>query len=217
MPRSMVGLLAVHAAANSTDSQLIMATWGLVLATFLLFLASIVPAVGQFRDWSGKKKAVASTVIPLLHAARSNTTWLLDELLSTDTSEKENNEHLYNAAVNHSHFYSKLDDIPGLSLDQRLEMTILRRQLGAIGSAMSFVAHGDPDNESDLSAEEHLRRATIFAKATLISMDRADRLFTRFRKGSYADEMMSYFDKDFDEAEKQLVDIRRKRREQSQK
>ena len=212
-----MGLLAVHAAASATDSQLVMATWGLVLATFLLFLASIVPAVGQFRDWSGKKKSIASTVIPVLHGARRRTEEIRDELLSTDCGQEEKNQLTYDMAINNKNYLSKLDDMPGLTLDQRLEISVFRNHLGIIGARMSFVAYGDPDNESDLSAEEHLRAATISAQAALISLDRLDRLFTRFRKGIYTDLMLSRMNSDEDAAEKQLVDIRRERLQRSPK
>lgn len=44
------------------EDQLVLATWGLVVATLLLFLfaAGAIPAIAQFREWRERKNSLAS-------------------------------------------------------------------------------------------------------------------------------------------------------------
>jgi hypothetical protein len=217
MSQGMVGLLTVHAAASSTDSQLVMATWGLVLATALLFLSSIVPAIGQFRDWSGKKKAIASTVIPVLHATRSHMEEVRDELLSINYTEQDKIETTYGIMRAIIDQTSELEDLPNLSLDQRLELFVLQNHLRSVSIHLSFTIGEDPELKSSLTPEEQFRRAVVQVQASFLSLDRLDRFFARFRRKTFTDEMTSRGDKDNDVAEKQLVDIRRRRLEEFRK
>ncbi len=201
--------LAAHVVATATDPKLVLATWGLVLATFLLFLASIVPAVGQFRDWSNKKKAIASTVIPVLHATRNHMLEIRSGLLSTDYMAQDTVAGIHGLVDRTRRHTAELEDSPGLSLDQRLELYVLLSHLGFLQIRLSVVASGDPNKESVVSIEEQFRQAIIQVQAALLSLDRLDNFFARSRRGTFTDEMIARVEHDNDEAEKQLVDIRR--------
>ena len=70
----------------------------------------------------------------------------------------------------------------------------------------------DPDN-STMSDEGRLRESLIYCQAALRCLDRLDRLFLGVRRKyhgrTFTEEMFARSSQDFDEAEKQLVDIRR--------
>jgi hypothetical protein len=111
----------------------------------------------------------------------------------------------------------ELEDLPGLSLNQRLEMFVLLGHLRFTVIHLSVVASGDPHHESKITSEEHLRQAIIEVQASILSLDRLDRMFVKFRQGTFTDEMSARTIKDRDVAEKQLVNIRREQREQPRK
>lgn len=112
----------------------------------------------------------------------------------------------------------KIENHEALSLDQRLEIYVLNLQMPSLGFHLSwFYSPGDPGEEqSSISDEERLRRSIICCQAVLLSLDRLDRLFVgvrkKYRGRTFTEEMFARSSHDRDEAEKQLVDIRRKLR-----
>ena len=201
------------------ESQLVEATWGLVAATSLLFLASVVPAVGQFVSWSNSKKSLASDLIPVLHGMRTRATSMRSQLLSlTWPVSSENIVPLENDANYLRSEFKKLENYENLSLDQRLEIYVLGSQIVVLRFHLSWLCSpGDPEEEeSAISDEQRLRESIIYCQAALLSLDRLDQLFVGVRKKyhgrTFTEEMLARSSQDFDQAEKQLVDIRRKLR-----
>ena len=187
------------------ESQLVEATWGLVAATSLLFLASAVPAVGQFVSWSNKKKSLASDLIPVLHVMRTRATNMRSELLSL-TSPVSSDEivSLENDANYMRSDLKKLENHENLSLDQRLEIYVLGSQVVVLRFHLSWLCSpGDPEvEESAVSDEQRLRESIIYCQATLLSLDRLDRLFVGVRKKyhgrTFTQEMLARSSQDFD-------------------
>jgi hypothetical protein len=199
------------------ESQLVEATWGLVAATSLLFLASVVPAVGQFISWSNRKKSLASDLIPTLHRIRKRATDMRSALLSlTSPVSSDDIMPIENDASSMRDDLKKIENHENLSLGQRLEIYVLSSQMPTLGFHLSWLySPGDPDEEqSIISDEERLRQSIIICQAALLSLDRLDRLFAGVRKKyqgrTFTEEMFARNSQDRDEAEKQLVDIRRK-------
>jgi hypothetical protein len=110
----------------------------------------------------------------------------------------------------------KLENHENLSLDQRLEIYVLGSQVVVLRFHLSWLCSpGDPEvEESAVSDEQRLRESIIYCQATLLSLDRLDRLFVGVRKKyhgrTFTEEMLARSSQDFDQAEKKLVDIRRK-------
>ena len=145
----MIGLLAAHAEADDSATRLVMATWGLVVATSLLFLASLVPAVGQFVSWSNRKKALASDLIPTLHGIRKRATDMRSSLLPLVSPVSQDDivgvandsDHMKNAL-------KKIENHEGLTLDQRLEINVLGVQVATLRFHLTWLySPGDPDEE----------------------------------------------------------------------
>ena len=71
---------------------------------------------------------------------------------------------------------------------------------------------------SVISDEERLRESVVYCQAILLSLDRLEHLFggvsKKYRGRTFTEETFARSSEDYDEAEKQLVDIRRKRREE---
>jgi hypothetical protein len=110
----------------------------------------------------------------------------------------------------------KLQNYENLSLNQRLEIYVLGSQIVVLRFHLSWLCSpGDPEEEeSAISDEQRLRESIIYCQAALLSLDRLDRLFVGVRKKyhgrTFTQEMLARSSQDFDQAEKQLVDIRRK-------
>lgn len=111
----------------------------------------------------------------------------------------------------------KIENREGLSLDQRLEIYILNQQMGVLSFHLSWLySPGELDEQSIISDEERLRQSIVYCQAALLSLDRLERLFVgvprKYRGRTFTEEMFARSSQDRVEAEKQLVDIRRKLR-----
>ena len=193
------------------EGQLVTATWGLVAATSLLFLAAAIPAVGEFVRWVTRKKALGATIIPTLHAGRAHLLEIRSMMLESTFSDKDAIELLFAMSVNARRPLGQLEDSEGLSLDQILEFYVLNSQLGVLVSRLSLIIDTE---EAASSPEENYRQSLVSVQAALISLERLDRLLgsTKRKYGgrTFTDEYTRRYDVDRDEAEKQLIDLRRR-------
>lgn len=203
------------------DSQLVDATWGLVVATALLFLATSVPAVVQLNERRNQRRALASQLIPSLHGMRSHAAEARSALLKMDSSTSpEEIARVYFEIEPACDQIESLQSHRGLSIDQRLELYVLGGHLQLLGLHLSLLGSEDEELRAsvlaDQSQEEILRKAAIRAQAALVSLDRVDRLFIEVKKKyggrTFTEEMIRRTESDSDIAEKDLVDVRRRLR-----
>ncbi|MGW3497982.1 hypothetical protein [Streptomyces sp. NPDC001020] len=203
------------------EDPIVLATWGLVVATLLLFGAGVIPAVGQFREWRDRKKSLASALLPELHGTRTQATDIRDTLvnLKADAPLKEI-AHLYYGVEQLCERVEGIQGHAGLSIDQRLELYVLSSHLNLLGLQLSLIASEDEELRnmalSESSVEGRLRISAIAAQAALLCLDRVDHLFIEVKKKyggrTFTEEMMARVQADSDNAEKRLVDVRRKMR-----
>ncbi|MFF0064193.1 hypothetical protein ACFYRC_22075 [Streptomyces sp. NPDC005279] len=203
------------------EDQLVLATWGLVVATLLLFAAGVIPAIAQFREWRERKNSLASALLPQLHGTRTQTADVRDTLLSLKAdAPMEEIAHLYYSV---ERICERIEGIQGhvaLSIDQRLELYVLNSHLNLLGLQLSLIGNEDEEIRNmaleDASIEERLRISVIAAEASLLCMDRVDHLFVEVKRKyggrTFTEEMMARVQDDSDSAEKRLVDARRKMR-----
>ncbi|MFE3641887.1 hypothetical protein ACFXOM_12905 [Streptomyces sp. NPDC059169] len=218
------------------EYQLVLATWGLFVATALLFVVTAIPAIGQFLDWRNKKRALASSMLPVLHGIKNQVSDLRDMLLRLEGNQGD--IELYDAL--HSHVEGLCDrvaavqDEDGVSIEQRLELYVLSSHLNFMGLQLALLSEqggasggdeqgdeqGDTEMADLLSEEERGRRAVASAQASLVSLDRLDRLFAgigRRSKGrTFTEEMMRRVEGDTLQAQKDLVDLRHAKRRSRQ-
>ncbi|MCX4621434.1 hypothetical protein [Streptomyces albogriseolus] len=199
-------------------NSLILATWGLVLATLLLFAANLVPALGQFREWRERERSLASVLLPDLHGTRTQATDVRDTLLRLKSDAPlEEITHIYYMVEQLCERAERVQDHVGLSIDQRLELYVLNSHLNLLGLQLSLIASEDENLRQmaleDASIEERLRKSANAAQASIICLDRVDRLFVEVRKKyrgrTFTEEMLQRVELDSDNAEKALVDVRR--------
>ena len=203
------------------EDQLVLATWGLVLATLLLFIAAAIPAIGQFREWQHRKHALASALLPRLHGTRTQATEIRDFLIEMKADAPlEEITNLFYHVEDLCDRVGEIQDHRGLSIDQRLEVYILGSHLNLLGLQLSLIANEDEEVRQvalqSASIEERLRRSLVEAQATLPCLDRIDRLFVEVKRKyggrTFTEEMMARMDADSDSAEKALVDMRRRKK-----
>ncbi|MEU6573985.1 hypothetical protein [Streptomyces sp. NPDC046805] len=200
------------------EEPLVLATWGLVVATLLLFCAGLVPAVGQFREWRGRKNALASALLPELHGTRTQAIDIRNTLIAMKANAQlEDVAHVY---YDVERLCERIEGIQGhaaLSIDQRLELYVLKSHLNLLGLQLSLIASEDEELRQmaleTASIEERLRKSLIAAQASLLCLDRVDHLFVEVKKKyggrTFTEEMMARVELDSDSAEKKLVDVRR--------
>ncbi|MFG2477349.1 hypothetical protein [Streptomyces fagopyri] len=201
------------------EDQLVLATWGLVVATLLLFCAGAVPAIGQFREWQDRKKSLASALLPELHGTRTQATDIRNTLVNLKAnSPLEEIAHLYYGVEQLCERVESIQGHAGLSIDQRLELYVLSSHLNLLGLQLSLIANEDEEIQQialeGSSIEERLRKSAIAAQAVILCLDRVDHLFLEVKKKyggrTFTEEMLTRVQVDFDSAEKALVDVRRK-------
>ncbi|MYU11777.1 hypothetical protein GTZ78_13990 [Streptomyces sp. SID8361] len=199
-------------------NSLIVATWGLVLATLLLFIASLVPALGKVREWREQGRSLASVLLPELHGTRTQVTDVRDTLLRLKADGSlEEVTHTYYVVEQVCERIEGVQRHVGLSIDQRLELYVLSSHLNLLGLQLSLIANEDENIRQmaleDASVEERLRKSVNAAQAAIICLDRVERLFVEVRKKyggrTFTEEMLQRVEVDSDNAEKALVDVRR--------
>ena len=197
------------------ERELVEATWGLVAATSLLFLASVVPAVKELLNWSNSKKALASDLIPTLHAIRMNMTEVRANLLAlTLPLASEDIDSIYTDVHNMLRPIHKIQNHEGLSLDQRLEMDVLVSHIEYLSARLSGVcSFDDPDVEYVLSENQRFQQCIVYCEAALLSFDRLDHLFVgvrkRYRGHTFTEEISLRKAQDCTEAAERFADISR--------
>jgi hypothetical protein len=204
----------VHAAPKPAgDDPLVYATWGLVVATLLLFLAALIPALGQFLDWVNRKKSRESEVIPILHGIRTNIDDIGNRLLLLGPEAPlEDVANIYYDVESLCESTKMLQDRNGLSLSQRLELYVMGSHLNLLGLVLSLIAS---DNRKwrkmvlkETTLEARIRESAIRARAVLLSLDRLDQLFTGVRKRyhgrTFTEEMIARTSGDVDQAKRDL-------------
>ncbi|MFK0122426.1 hypothetical protein ACIQSP_03835 [Streptomyces nigra] len=200
------------------ENSLILAAWGLVLATLLLFGASLIPALGQFREWRERERSLASILLPELHGTRTHATDLRDTILRLKADAPlDEITHVYYTVEQLCERVERVQSHDGLSIDQRLELYILSSHLNLLGLQISLIANEDENIRrmalEDASIEERLRKSANAVQATIICLDRVDRLFVEVRRKyqgrTFTEEMLQRVELDSDNAEKALVDVRR--------
>ncbi|WP_382465490.1 hypothetical protein ACFIN9_18780 [Streptomyces noursei] len=200
------------------EEPIVLATWGLVVATLLLFGAGLVPAVGQFREWRERKKALASALLPELHGTRTQAIDIRNTLIGVKANAQLGGiAHLYYDVERLCERIEGIQGHAGLSIDQRLELYVLNSHFNLLGLQLSLIANEDEEIRNmaleDASIEERLRNSLIAAQAAFLCLDRVDHLFVEVKKRyggrTFTEEMMARVEMDSDGAEKKLVDVRR--------
>jgi hypothetical protein len=191
------------------ESQLVEATWGLVVATSLLFLAAIIPAIGEIRARSSQKKELASNVIPVLHAERVHLNEVKSELLSLHVPwTADDFASSYSNARGTRSRCKEIYELKNLSLAQRLEMSVLMMHLTILTIHLNFMTDDEGrGEESAISDTERVRSAIIETEAALTSMRRLDHLFAGFRHGTFTEKALNRVSEDIADAETQLKGV----------
>lgn len=222
MVRALNGSPSPSATSSSTssgssggDSALTQVTWGLVIATALVFSASLVPAASQIVDWRNKKRSRASVVVPILHGARTKLEDISSSLSRLDAnSSVEEFATVFYDLEPLSEQIKELENRPGLSLDQRLEVIVLSSHLAFLGPDLSMLgskhAYMRAAAVELMTLEQRITRDVIQVNAALLSLDRLENLFKEVRRRyhgkTFTEEMMARTMKDTDDAERRLAE-----------
>jgi hypothetical protein len=202
-------------ASSGGDSPLTQATWGLVIATALVFLASLVPATSQIADRRYRKRTRASEVVPILHGARTKIEDISSSLSRLDAnSSVEEFAALYYDLEPLTEQIKELENRPGLSVDQRLEVIVLGSHLNLLGLDLSLLGNRHATLRAmvveNMTLEQRITHDVIQANAALLSLDRLEHLFKeirrRFHGNTFTEEMIARTMKDTDDAERQLAE-----------
>ena len=194
------------------QGQLVLATWGLVVATCLLFLTSVIPAIGQFTEWSRRRKALFSDLIPILHGIKARLSRLLTFLIDpSDVPDYSVDDCIYDVK-DISKRTQELAARKNLTLSQRIEAnvlathaTILFIHFGELTSSRSPEALG-----STISEIERMDRARICTQAALLSLGRLEHLIIgmrRHHRRTFTDEIETRLSRDTYAAEHMLTGV----------
>lgn len=209
------------------ENQLIVATWGLVLATFLLVVATAIPALASLAGRREEKRRIASQLIPTLHLMKNRMEAVVEDLLAS-----------YDTAISRSDPV-QMDKIEFLLDGTRTDLEDLERLLsesrdiGLTAVSDLFVAnhlvtqaqielekvlHPSEQTESGaVKRTESRRRVCRLYQAAIASLTEAESQLPKWSRNISGENFWHRFDRlsreREDVAEKEVVEMRHKIRE----
>ena len=158
------------------EGQLVNATWGLVVATFLLVMATTIPFVGDLLRRRDQRGVVASRTVPDLNILRSCLEGAVERLARPERLEKTAVSHQLNSCKGELHQLAPIIDVRDASLVFTNELFILRHLLTFCSQNLS-----DAEDMFDVTGpetvrlrDEKLRSVRRSYQAALLTLDAAE-------------------------------------------
>jgi len=162
------------------EEQLVMATWGLVVATFLLFLAALVPVFEGVMQRRRERRNVAASLIPDMNILRSRLQGHEKRLHNINQVDQEIVSFTLGSNDDELKTLSGLLSSRDIDLLFINEIYVLRHQLTQacieLNAARRLFREGTNDGESVRKRDEHVRRACRLYGASLLTLSAAEDL-----------------------------------------
>ncbi|WP_395638371.1 hypothetical protein [Pseudolysinimonas sp.] len=168
--------------ANGADeSAIVGATWGLVVVTALLVVATVIPFVGELLRRRAERAVVASRAVPDMNILRSRIVGAVDRLGSSDATLQRAIEHQEVLCDKELHMLAPIIEVRDASLKFTNELFLVRHLLTFSRQNLEKAAKvPDTSPAADIRKRDALvgdaRRSYM---AALLSLDAAEELLPR--------------------------------------
>lgn len=197
------------------EEQLVSATWGLVIATFLLVMATTIPFVGDLLRRRDQRGVVASRTVPDLNIVRSRLEDAVERLDRPEGLEKMAVTRRRHSCDGELSMLAPIIDVRDASLVFTNELFILRHLLTFCSQNLSAAEDmfDVPGPETVRLRDEKLRSVRRSYQAALLTLDAAEatlpKRHTTIDGERFWDRFARVSDERENEAAKQLLERER--------
>jgi hypothetical protein len=189
------------------EQELIKATWGLVLVTGLLVIATLIPLITDILRRRDEKAAVATRAVPDMNILRSRLDGACERLARpTELSEDEVREQLHRTETD-LEILHPIIEVREASLKFTNELFILRHLLTFAHDNLiqSVPLFSSVDPRSVRMRDEALRKAQRAYNAAVLTLDAAEDLLPRKQRTIDGERFWDRFSRVSDDRENQAA------------
>jgi hypothetical protein len=159
------------------EQQLVNATWGLVVATSLLVLATLIPLISGILDRREKRMTIAANVIPDLNILKSRLNAQIGTLKNTKDPSDEVIARVHKSYEKDSKVLAPLFDVRELSMKSLNDLYILRHLIAFADDdlhvIMRLLENDTPDREQIRDRWLKIQRSYVAARSSLDAVENA--------------------------------------------
>lgn len=191
------------------DDQIVAATWGLVVVTALLVIATIIPFVGDLLKRRSERAIVASRTVPDINILRSRLEGAVTRLGKTDRLDMRTLEQQEELCDDELRMLAPIIEVRDASLEFTNELFLVRHLLTFTAQSLAkAVALAEAnDIESARGRDALVRDARRGYQAALLSLDAAEALLPASQRLIAGERFWDRFARVSDERENQAAAI----------
>ena len=159
------------------EQQLVNATWGLVIATSLLVLATLIPLISGILDRREKRMAIAANIVPDLNMLKSRLNGRITTLKNTKDPSSEIVARVHKGYERDSKVLKPLLEVRGLTMKSLNDLYILRHLItfadDDLHVIMKLLEDDTPDTEQVRDRWLKIQRSYIAALASLNAVEKS--------------------------------------------
>lgn len=185
------------------------ASWGLVVVTALLVVATLIPFIGDLLKRRSERAIVASRTVPDMNILRSRLEGAVKRLGKTDSLTKDSIEHQLESCDQELHMLAPIIKVRDASLEFTNDLFLVRHLLTF--SSRSLVGAYELAERSDADSvrkrDKLIRDARRGYQAALLSLDAAETLLPKSQRLIAGERFWDRFARVSDERENQAAEI----------
>lgn len=191
------------------DEPIVAATWGLVVVTALLVVATLIPFVGDLLKRRSERAVIAARAVPDMNILRSRLEGDVKRLGKTDRLTKEKLERQVDSCNDELRMLVPIVEVRDASLAFTNEVFLVRHLLtfteSSLTKAVALAEEVDPQNVRN--RDQYILDARRGCQAALLSLDAAEALLPRRQRLIKGERFWDRFARVSDERENEAAGI----------
>lgn len=191
------------------EDPIVAATWGLVVVTALLVVATVVPFVGDLLKRRSERAVIASRAVPDMNILRSRLEAAVERLGKSESLTKDRLEWQAASCDNELRILAPVIEVRDASLKFTNETFLVRHLLTFTVQALTEAADlaDEADAESIRKRDKLVRDARRGYQAALLSLDAAESLLPKSQRLVDGERFWDRFARVSDERENAAAEI----------